>query len=181
MRKLFLFIISNTVILLFLFNNTSCKRENFTQQIKQLDSIITQVDAMSIEINGVDSLSVMNLKKYVNEDVNWIKDSLTKETMTTASVFLIKVRTAKKLLDSFPYEYSTMKSELKYSQAQLVDLHNDLSKGSIEADLANKYLADEKKAFLLIASHFKKMFGRLESVKDYPDIREEFYKKIHLK
>lgn len=178
MKRISLFIVASIILLLFFIAGTSCNRVDYTKEITQIDSLKTQLLDYKMQLNSVDSAAVMELKPFINEDIEWIKDSLTKETMNLGTIFLASVRSGSKLMGTFPIEYSSLKAEIDYSVTQLEDLLEDLDKGSIEASKAHKYVNDEVMAFKVIERHINKMLGRLESVKDYSDIRNDFYKRI---
>lgn len=178
MKKVSLFIVSSVFIVLYFMSSTSCNREDYSKEIAKLDSLKSHLTVYKVRLDSIDSTYVMNLKPIIDRDIEWIKDSLTKETMSLGAVFLVTVRAGSKLTDSFPTEYTSLKNEVNYSITQLEDLLKDLNKGSIEAIKARKYLNDEEMAYKVIERHVNKMTGRLESLKDYPDIRKEFYDKI---
>ncbi len=178
MKKISLFTLSSLLILLYFVLSTSCNREDYSKEIAQIDSLKTQLSIYSLQFDSIDSTSVMELIPLIKNDVEWIKDSLTKETMSLGAVFLVTVRAGSKLTESFPAEYSSIKKELIYSTSQFEDLLDDLNKGAIDAINARKYINDEVMAFKVIESHIKKMTGRLESLKDYPDIRKDFYERV---
>ncbi len=178
MKRISFFIVASIIILLFFIAGTSCNRVDYSKEITHVDSLKTQLSEYKIQLNSVDSAAIMELKPFINEDIEWIKDSLTKETMNLGTIFLVSVRSGSKLMGSFPSEYSSLKAEIDYSITQLEDLLEDLNKGSIEASNAHKYVNDEVMAYKVIERHINKMLGRLESVKDYSDIRNDFYERI---
>ena len=178
MKKITLYIMGGLLIFIY-FTSTSCKREDYSKEIIMVDSLLSQANIYKANLDTIDSMAVMSLKPIIEQDVDWIKENLTKETMGLGSVFLVTVRAGSKLTSNFPSEYSSLKRELDYSIKQLEDLRTDLKKGSLDKTTAEKYFKDEAIAFNEIDRHCYKMFGRLESLKDYDDIREDFYEKLN--
>jgi hypothetical protein len=176
-------ILSSILFLLligFYFFTNSCNRTDFTNEIAQVDSLSAQIDDFRTRLNQIDSTLIMDYSLLVNEDLDWAADSLSRDNMPFASVFLAKVRIAKKFTNSFPAEYSTLKKELTYSHVQLIDLKNDMLNNSIEKVQASKYINDEKMAVVILKDHMDKMTDRLTALKDYPEVRKDFYDKVKL-
>jgi hypothetical protein len=174
-------IISTTLVLLAIgiyFFSNSCNRNDYTQEIAKVDSLFQQVNSYKLYLDSIDSTSVMEYATMVAHDLKWISDSLAKESMAGASVFLFKVRTGNKLLENFPVEYAALKKEVNFSHKQLLDLKVDLQNGSIEKVQVITYLKDEKLALKAIEIHFNKLKKRLEILKDYPVVRKDFYLKV---
>jgi len=153
----------------------SCNRTDYSKEIAQVDSLQAIMNLMKFQNDSIDSLQVISLSPLIQEDIRWISDSLSKETLTKSKVFIQKVRTGEKILRNFPMEYYSIKKEINYSLTQLNDLHQDLIEGSIEKAEASKYIEDEVNAGSVIESHHLKMMKRLQTLEDYPEVRKEFY------
>lgn len=162
-------------IVLFYFSNSSCNRTNFSEQIVAVDSLHNQVDSYLFQLNSIDSTEVMSYYPIVKKDIAWVSDSLAREDLKNSSVFLSKLKTANKLMQVFPQEYSTLKKELTISLYQLEDLKSDLENNTINEVEANRYVNDEKLALKNIGNHEKKLMQKLDSMKDYIEIRKDFY------
>jgi hypothetical protein len=117
----------------------------------------------------------MRLSPLVIEDVAWVSDSLTAEDVKNSSIFLAKLKTATKLMQIFPQEYSILKKELTISLYQLKTLKSDLVNKSINEKEANKYINEEELALKNISGHQKKLLLRLNSMMDYKEVRKDFY------
>ena len=90
------------ILIGFYFSSNSCNRTDFTNEIAQLDSLSAQINDFRARLDLVDSNLVMNYANLVKEDLHWVSDSLSRETMSFASLFLAKVRVAKKFTENFP-------------------------------------------------------------------------------
>lgn len=159
--------------------SSSCNRTDYSEQISQIDSLYNQISHYSFQIDSIDSNAVIELTPIIQEDLLWISDSLSKELLPKSSLFLYRVRTGNKLLQNFPQEYHTLKKEFIYSLKQLSDLKKDLKNNSIEKVDASKYINDEKLAIKVLESHLNKMIKKLETMKDYPEVRKDFYLMVH--
>ena len=82
-------------------------------------------------------------------------------------------------MEIFPGDYARLKKELRKCTKQLSDLKEDLSNNSISLEEANRYVSDESSALLIIKDHFDKIETRINSVKDYRQIRDTFYLEAH--
>lgn len=178
MKKTFLIllIISSFV---FYFANLSCNRTNFGTEISIVDSLSAEANKFLTQLNALDSSEVMLLAPIISEDLEWTKDSLTKEDLKNSSIFLSKLKTGKKLVARFPYEYSRLKLELQKSLDQLSDLKSDLSNSSIEREEATKYINDEKSALQIIVKQQNGLFGQFNALNDYKEVRTAFYQMVH--
>lgn len=163
----------------FYFGNLSCNRTNFSAEISTVDSLSAEANKYLTQLNSIDSSSVMLLAPIISEDLNWTKDSLTKEDLKNSSIFLSKLKTGKKLVARFPYEYSRLKLELTKSLDQLSDLKTDLTNTSIEREEATKYINDEKSALQIIVKQQNGLFGQLNALNDYTEVRTAFYQMVH--
>lgn len=168
-------LIFSLAILGFYLSQTSCNRNNYKEQIITVDSLSNATGTFLTQINSIDSTSVMSMAPLVKEDLKWISDSLSKEDLSRSSVFLSKLKSAKKLVQVFPREYSSIKNELNISLIQLDDLKSDLINSNLDKKHANKYVNDEKKALIEIETHQVNLMQRLNSLNDYAEVRKEFY------
>ena len=60
----------------------------------------------------------------------------------------------------------------------MIDLKKDLQNNSIEKIEASKFIQDEKMAASILKDHMDKMTDRLDKLKDYPEVRKEFYDNV---
>ena len=162
----------------FIYLGTSCQRTDYSKEIAQVDSLSAVVERYLFQVDSLDSMQIEEYFVFLKEDTKWIQDSLAKEYMKDASIFLLKVRTADKLSKSFPQIYVKLKRELKYSQSQLADLKKDLSNASIEPEKAKGYLATESMAADNLGQQHSKFMKRLTILKDYEVSRNDFYDRI---
>lgn len=160
---------------------TSCNRVDYSEEIAKVDTLKIEIDSLRFRFDEIDSSLVLSYTPFMTEDMKWISDSLTKENVTDAKMFMYHVKIAKKLTLTFIYDYVKLDRELAYSKEQLSSLRKDLVNSSIEKEEAMKYLSDEDKAVEAIDTHLSKMEERINLLKDYPEVRKEFYLKMRNK
>lgn len=178
MKKIKIFLLS-FVIIGFYFSNSSCNRNDYSEQLVTVDSLYSITGIYLLQLDSIDSSAVMGMESTITQDISWISDSLNQENLSESSVFLAQIKNGRKVMQVFPREYSTLKKELTISLDQLKDLRIDLSNGSLDEIHADKYVNDEKMAMLKIESHHKKLLSRLNSLNNYEDVRKEFYLNAH--
>lgn len=178
MNKINVFLISIVIIGIYI-SNSSCNRNDYSEEIVELDSLSILTSTYLTQLDSIDSSAVMGMKAMILEDISWISDSLSKENLSESSVFLAKIKNGKKVMQVFPREYTTLKKELTNSLNQLNDLKADLSNGNLDEVHAKKFINDEKLAFTEINAHQKKLMKRLNSLNSYEEVRKEFYLMAH--
>ena len=161
------------------FNSTSCNRSQFSKQLASVDSLSQQTNNYLQQLQALDSASVMELAPLISADLSWVKDSLTSEDIKNSSLFLSQLKSGKKLMENFPKDYVILQKELKNSLKQLNDLKQDLKNNSISLQEANRYVSDESSALLIIEDQLNKVEGRINSLKEYRQIRDTFYLEAH--
>lgn len=174
MKKFSVLLIS-IVCIGFYFSNTSCNRNEYSEQIVIVDSLNNVASVYLFQLDSIDSSAIMGMENMILEDISWISDSLAKENLTQSTVFLAKLKNGRKVIQVFPREYNTLRKELNISLGQLKDLKTDLDNGNVNKELANKYVNDEELAMKKIDAHHKKLLKRLNSLNNYEEVRKEFY------
>lgn len=161
--------------------NISCNRIDYSKEIIVVDSLTMATQHYLFQIDSIDSNAVMLLEPMIKEDLVWTSDSLTSEHLKSSSIFLSKLKSGKKFISRFPFEYAKIKNELNKSAEQLKDLKTDLTNSSIAKEDAKKYILDEENALSIISKQQKGLMGQLEFLNDYPKVRADFYQTVHLK
>jgi hypothetical protein len=163
----------------FYLSNLSCNRHDYSKQLVLVDSLAQVANDYLSNLNKLDSSAIMDMDPLVKTDLEWLGDSLTKESLKKSSHYLSTLKITKKLVEIFPREFSVLKQELNKSLQMLDDLKKDLKNGSIDEIEAIKYTNDEVEAMEIISEHYNKLFGRLDATKDYLELRSEFYEREH--
>lgn len=161
------------------FSTTSCNQHQFTHELEVLDSLSQKTISHLEELQAIDSAKVMEIAPLVASDLEWAKDSLSKEDIKNSSLYLSTLKSAKKMMEIFPKEYKTLEKELNTCTKQLNDLKEDLNNHAISKEEADRFVADESSALLIIEDHLNKLKGRINSIKDYTQIRDTFYLEAH--
>jgi len=178
MKNIFLYIILFFGLSSY-FSSTSCNQHQFTHELEVIDSLSQKTANYLKELQVMDSAKVMEIAPLVASDLEWAKDSLSKEDIKNSSLYLSKLKSAKKIMETFPKDYTTLKRELNKSAQQLNDLKEDLSNHSISEEEAKRYVSDESSALLIIEDHLKSVMGRINSIENYTQIRDTFYLEAH--
>jgi hypothetical protein len=178
MKKIKIIILLITVFGLYL-SMGSCNRQDLSKQSAIVDSLFIQVSLFKVDIDNLDSAAIMANVKPINEDLAWIQDSLSRESVMDSKEFIENVKNGQKIMSIFPREYAVLKKELSYSLKQLTDIKADLKADILTVEEANKYVNDEEKAAEILKKHHDKLLGRLSRIKNYSEVRKDFYIKVH--
>ncbi len=86
--------------------NSACQRIDYTLELKQVDSLHQEVNHLLVELDSIDSTTVMAFSLILDEDTQWLSDSLSQRDLLLASDFLHQIKIGRLLIRNFPSEYA---------------------------------------------------------------------------
>lgn len=143
-------------------------------KLEKIDSLLTQVDSLNLELNKVKIDSLKEVYSIVRSNILFFKTKNinfpeNKNLMKDYGSYGLVGKNLKRLLGS----YNLMKENVEYSQKQLKNLRHDIkNKILVNSDSINKYINDEAKAITDIKAELSPKVQLLN--KQLP-----FYNKIH--
>jgi len=138
----------------------SCKPNPHKEDVKELDTLIKEVEKSSTKLVQIDTTGLSQKWKEYNKNVNTITETYQSNNDTIGkelAMILSNYRQLKKPYSEFKDAYAAALKELKFTKNQLVTLKHDLENDILEPPVAAKMMQSEKLAT-------RKIIGQVEQL-----------------
>ncbi len=126
----------------------SCVNKETRIKIDKIDSLLTQIDSLSLQLEQVKIDSLQLVYSVVKSNIEFFQNNSfelpdDKNFMRDFGSYGLVGKNLKRLLGS----YSKMNTDVEYSKTQLINLRHDIKKELIiSSDTINRYIIDEAAA-----------------------------------
>ncbi len=152
MKKLF------PVFFILLFTISACKPLYVRHGLKQLDSLMTQLNETRVMLNTLDTISVQFRYSQYTESIKKI-NSITDDNFGKDELLVLgQYGQIRKPLKNFTMSMKGFYSEADYSFSQLENLRFDLEKKLISSEKFDEHYAKEKDAVQNFMNQFRILY-----------------------
>ena len=126
----------------------SCMNKETKVKIDKIDSLLTQVDSLNLELKKVKIDSLKLVYSVTKKNIDFFRSTKfdmpeDKSFMKDFGAYGLVDKNLKRLLKN----YKKMSEEIEYSQNQLINLRHDIKKELLtNHDTINRYILDEETA-----------------------------------
>jgi len=153
----------------------SCKPNPYKEEIKELNSLIKEVEKSSTKLVQIDTTGLSQKLKEYKKNVNTITETYQSNNDTIGkelALILSDYRQLKKPYSEFSEAHRAALKELKFTKNQLVTLKHDLENDILEPPVAAKMMQSEKLATRKIIGQVEQL-ARTDSVTQVKAVKIE--------
>ncbi len=136
-------------ILLGLILIVGCSRTHYSEELRQIDSMIVELDSARNIHRRIDTTGYGEAMKKYTTRMSSIQGSYASrgDTMERdVAMMMASYRELKKPLERFKKSYAAVSTDLEFTRTQLLDLKHDLEHNLLDSNLVHKMLREEDDA-----------------------------------
>jgi len=124
---------------------TACGSSNFTEEIKEVEELETNLQLLQNTFNQIDTIKVVEAKKAYKQNMVSIKNYFVPDTVNTEFTRMMNdYKNIKVGTRNFASEYKVNKANIALLKTQLAKLKTDLENDAVEADSAASFIDFER-------------------------------------